>query len=642
MVENSRTRLIAALAVIVVATIVAYLPVFDAQKEFTNWDDNLYVTDLPLVKSLSADSVAKMFSMSTSVASNYHPLTLLSLAINYEVVGESARGFAIGNLLLHVINALLVFFFLRRITSGNLLVAWMTSLWFAVHPMHVESVAWVSERKDVLYTLFLLISLISYVRFVSTRSYAWLAGSFVAFIASCLSKAMAVPLPIALFLIDYWYDRKLSIGTIGEKLPFLAVSVWLGIVAVQFQAGEAIAKFEVLTTAQRFAFAGYGFVMYWVKMIVPYDLSTFYPYPTTQSTGNISWWYFIMPAIAVSMIILPYIGLKKNFLARKYFVLGMGVYVLFVVLVLQFISVGQVVMAERYTYVPYIGSLLLLAYGVSELYIKRSRLATMFALVFTVALIPITYQQVGTWTNSATLWSRVINLYPYEFEQTGNTVVVTKVGAAVAYGARAAYLYDKNRIDEAFADLKVVETVNAKGWKLWQALGVIYGMKGQYSKSLECLTRALSENPGQPNILLNRGITYAFAQMPAEAVEDFTSALALGIAGKDRYQALSGKARESLRLGAYDACAETGAQTMKEFPNEFDGYFFRGTALINLKRPQEAISLLRKATSINANDASAWFNLAIAYRDTGDNVQRAVAARRAKERGFAVPESFLN
>lgn len=627
---------------VIALTLVSYLPVFDSQKEFTNWDDNLYVTDLPLVKSLDADSVAKMFSMTTSVASNYHPLTLLSLAVNYAVTGESAMGFAVGNLLLHLSNALLVFFLVRRITSDNLLIAGLTSLWFAIHPMHVESVAWVSERKDVLYTLFLLLSLIAYARFVVTRSYVWLAGSFIGFLASCLSKAMAVPLPIALFLIDYWYDRKLSVSTVVEKVPFLAVSVWLGIVAIQFQAGDAIAKYEVLTTAQRFAFAGYGFVMYWVKLIAPYDLSTFYPYPTTQSTGNVNWWYFVMPAIAVTIVILPFVGLKKNLVARKYFVVGMGVYVLFVALVLQFISVGQVVMAERYTYVPYIGSLLLLAYGVSELYVKRSGLATMFSLVFTVALIPMTYQQVGTWTNSATLWSRVINLYPYEFEQVGNTVVVTKVGASVAYGARATYFYDKNRIDEAFADLQVIETVNAKGWKLWQALGVIYGMKNQYAKSVECLTKALSENPRQPNVLLNRGISYAFAKMSANAVADFSSALQSGIVGKGRYQALSGKARESLRLGDYKTCAETGAQIMGERPREFEGYFFRGTALINLKRPQEAIPLLRKATSINANDASAWFNLAIAYRDAGDNVQRAVAARRAKERGFTVPDAFLN
>jgi tetratricopeptide (TPR) repeat protein len=626
---------------IVLATLLAYLPAFDAQKEFTNWDDNLYVTDQPMVTEFTADSLGKMFDLSTGVASNYHPLTMLSLALNYAVTGSSARGIVAVNVLLHILNALLVFQLLRKLTSGNVVIAGLAGLWFAIHPMHVESVAWVSERKDVLYTLFLLLSFLAYISYVTSKKYVYLGLTFVSFIASCLAKAMAVPLPIALLLFDYWYDRKFDMRSVLEKVPFLAVSVWLGLVAIGLQQSAAIAKFEVLTLAQRFAFTGYGFVMYWVKMIVPFDLSTFYPYPTTKASGNVAWWYFVMPVLAVAMIIVPVLLLRGKQHARKVVVMSMGLYVLFIALVLQFVSVGQVIMAERYTYVPYVGSLFLLAYGVYELSMKRPALAKAAAALYTIALLPVCYTQVGTWKNSETLWTRVIDLYPYEFTNNGSSITVTRVGAPVAYGGRASYYYDKNQIDKAFADLRVIEIVKARGWKLWQALGIIYGMKNEYAKSQECFATALNEQPDMPSIYYNRGISYAFAGMPDRAREDFRAALTNGIQGDDRYKSLSGLARESLKLGDNESCLTASEQTIREYPDRIDGYFLKGTALVNLKRQQEAVPILERATAINPNDASAWFNLAIANRDIGNSGAAREAANKAKALGFRAADALL-
>jgi hypothetical protein len=209
MAEIAKSRLYAALAVIVLATIVAYLPVFDAQKELTNWDDNVYVTNQTLVTSLSADTVAKIFDTSTQVSLNYHPLTMLSLAINHKFSGMSARGYAVTNLVLHILNTLLVFAFIWTLSHRKFWVAALSSLWFGIHPMHVESVAWVSERKDVLYCFFLVLSLISYLQWVRKKQVVFLGLTFVAFVASLLSKAMATPLPFVYLLIDYYEGRSL-------------------------------------------------------------------------------------------------------------------------------------------------------------------------------------------------------------------------------------------------------------------------------------------------------------------------------------------------------------------------------------------------------------------------------------------------
>ena len=211
----------------------------------------------------------------------------------------------------------------------------------------------------------------------------------------------------------------------------------------------------------------------------------------------------------------------------------------------------------------------------------------------------------------------------------------------MAYGGRASYYYDKNQIDKAFADLRVIEIVKAKGWKFWQALGVIYGMKNEYAKSQECLTTALSEQPGMPSIYYNRGISYAFAGMPDRAREDFRAALANGIQGDDRYQSISGLARESLKLGDNETCLTASEQNIREYPDRVDGYFLKGTALVNLKRQQEAVPILERATAINPNDASAWFNLAIANRDIGNSGAAREAANKAKALGFRAADALL-
>lgn len=598
--------------VIILTTVIVYMPVFDVGKEYTNWDDEIYVVDQPLAQSLEWKNITAMFDTDNAVAANYHPLTMLSLAVTREVFGTSARAQAGVNLLLHLANAFLVLVFMRQLSPDKSMVGVLVALWFAIHPMHVESVAWISERKDVLYTLFLLIALLAYGRYIRTQHIGMLMLAFGGFVASCLSKAMAVPMVVAMVLMDYYHSRPVELRTVVEKLPFLLVALWIGLTAIALQKG-AISSYETLTLVQRFAYAGYGFVMYWVKMILPIGLSAYYPYPATAHTGVLSAWYYLMPVLALAIMIVPVVLVQRQPEARRVVIFGMGFFVLFVALVLQFVSVGHVVMADRYTYVPYIGSLFILAWGVQWLLERQRTLALTLCGALSVLFAVQTARQVRVWKNSETLWSSVIAQYPYEFTPSGSVI---HHGATAAYGARAMNAYRKGRTGQALADLQVIERAGAKGWKFYQLLGVIYGERGDYAKAVRALSTAIAEQPGEVSLHYNRAVALIRSSRPERALDDYRRAVELGAEGSQRYESIVGLARTSLMLNRFQDALTWSEPLVREFPQAFDGYFLRGTALVNLARPIEAVENLQRALKIRPSDADAQFNLSIALQNT--------------------------
>ena len=230
------------------------------QNGFTNWDDEYYVVQNALLR---GPDWAGIFSK--SVVSNYHPVTVATLAANYAMTGLDASSYLVTNLLLHLVNTGLVFYFIWLISGQKLWVAAFTALVFGIHPMHVESVAWVSERKDVLYTLFFLLSLIQYWYFLNNKNKKNLFYCFIFFALSILSKPAAIILPGILFLLDYWFGRGSWKNHFVEKVPFLVVSVVMAVVTVKIQSKTAIAGLDFYPLWTRFFFAAYTSMMYIVR-----------------------------------------------------------------------------------------------------------------------------------------------------------------------------------------------------------------------------------------------------------------------------------------------------------------------------------------------------------------------------------------
>src|SRR5450759_35827 len=275
---NLKLILVALLLSIMV--MISYRNAFD--NEFVDWDDYTYVVDNLLVRKPKETTIKDVFS--TPVSLNYHPLTILSLRLNNNECstcpeGISAAPFIKWNVAIHLLNTLLVFMLIYFLSDKKILVAFLVAALFGVHPMHVESVAWVSERKDVLYAFFFLSGLITYLKSRTEtdnkKKYIWLIITFLLFILSCLSKAMAVVFPLVLILINFWTDKSKRSNPVWESLketfsikklipliPFFAVSLFFGILAV------TINKFNSFTIGHRIQYASYGIIMYIVKFFV--------------------------------------------------------------------------------------------------------------------------------------------------------------------------------------------------------------------------------------------------------------------------------------------------------------------------------------------------------------------------------------
>jgi hypothetical protein len=256
-----------------------------------NWDDDKYIQNNPLITSIDLKVL-----FSTYVMGNYHPLTMLGYAIEYQFFGLNASGYHVINLLLHLANVVLVFYTVFYL-SNKTIVALIACLFFGIHPVHVESVAWVSELKDLLYGFFFLASYIFYLKFVKDENKKFYFFSLLFFLCSLLSKGMAVSLPVVLLLTDYFKGRKITRQTVIEKLPFFLLAFIFGIVAVYAQKSLGATESTVFPLPQRIIFAGYSFITYLIKLLIPLNLSSYYPYPIKVGDTIPAQYYFYLVAI---------------------------------------------------------------------------------------------------------------------------------------------------------------------------------------------------------------------------------------------------------------------------------------------------------------------------------------------------------
>ena len=623
----------------IMLTLIAYQPAFDPEKSLTNWDDNGYVTDQSLIRSFDEEKIDSLFSPSTDVMLNYHPLTMLTLAYNYQESGLEIGSYINWNVGLHLANVLLVFIFIYLLTQKNLYISFFCSLMFGIHPMHVESVAWIAERKDVLYAFFFLLSLIFYLFYLKTKNYLFLLFTALVFVASCLSKAMAVPLPLVLLLMDYFYQKKITIKNILEKIPFLLFSIWIGWNALQIQSKGAIAADEVFTWVQQLMFASYGFIMYWVKLFIPYNLSAFYPYPGLSDSGNLPFFYYLTPFISLCIVLIPgFLLWRKKSNLFPPFLLGMGVFILMIALVLQFISVGSAIMADRYSYLPYLGAFFLMASVADQLVQKRKKVLYAGSIIIALVFMKLCYERVGIWQNSETLWTDVIKKYPFKISQKGQTIQVDQTGVEVAYKNRGNYYREQGKMDLAFNDYAVLVKARVRDPLIYSNMANMYALDNKFKEAMEMYALALERNKNNYEVYLNRGISYSKMQKHQEALKDFQKAAQLFPKNLQIEQSV---AAEFLNTQKFDSTIQQGTRIIQLFPLDYSGYFYRGTAKINLKQYKEAIVDLSKAVQLKPNDSFVNYNLSIAYNLISDNKNALLFAEKAKMLGYPVQEEFI-
>jgi protein O-mannosyl-transferase len=638
-----------------------------------NWDDSGYILKNEVIHEITAENVNTIFT--SFYFHNYHPLTTITYAIEYAIVGESPFLYHFNNLILHLLNTLLVFWMILLIKPKKYDWAGIVALLFAIHPMHVESVAWISERKDVLYAFFYLGSIISYLYYKTKgKKLKYYIYSIVFFLLSCLSKSMAVTLPLVLILLDFYLEKdslsfKLFIKKIWkfgtQKTVFFIISIGFGVAAVYSQDTAIQNLAPILSPYERISILSYTFLLYSIKVFAPIQLSAMYPYPLKMG-GLLPLKYLIAPLGVILLIVLLFVFRKKI----KNIIWGILFFLLSISIVIQFVPVGGVILSERYTYLPYIGFFFLIA-----AFYDKIRFDTKFVLYksrkFFVALLLVvlswfayaTYDRVSYWEDGDLLFTNVIEQYPnlsFAYSNRGflyfdhyamNTFKEVNQQQFNIYMDKA--LADYNHaiaLDSTFVDAVVNRGV------LLYNYGQVINNPEMYKASLKDFNSVLNMEANNKDALLGRANTLSTLGQYEKALPDYNVYILLfenpeRSTGEWEEKAYLWRGTAYYKIGEFDKALfdfEVSAkllpeywesyywtglvyqqkedfnaainyfnQSIRMYPEHSESYSWRGLAKYNIKDYQGAIQDYTKAIQYNPNDVAAYVNRSLTYNELG-------------------------
>ncbi len=498
--------------IIIVIGLLVYAP--SLRNGFTNWDDQEYIK---ANRDLSDASLHKHFVEKPEVMGNYHPLTMLSLAWSHAMAKDPRTGrldasvFHLTDLVFHILNGLLIYLLIFHL-RGDGLIALGTSLLFVAHPMHVESVAWVSERKDVLYVFFLLIALLCYTFHLRSARPWWLLSTLVLFVMALLSKAMAVSLVPVLFLIDFHQGRKWTWRVLAEKLPFIALALWAGLRAIAAQdAFGSIQDAGTYPLWQRALFGCYGLSFYVLKFFWPSGLSAFHAYPTPGLP--LPWPYWAAPLFVVVCAFLAWRSRKDRDV-----LFGVGFFFFTVVHVLQLLAVGGAVVAERFSYLPYVGlgfAVCVLLERTAEEHPQWRRWTIVAMALFVIGLSVTARARSLVWKDGIALWS---DAYATD---DGSPKILNNYGVALNIAKRHA---------EALGMLDRALQRKSDYAEAFYNRGLAKYYLGRNPEAIEDYTRAIELAPELAVAWFNRAGTYFTVGRPDLALPDALKAQELGYA----------------------------------------------------------------------------------------------------------------
>ncbi len=506
-----------ALVVLVIA-IVVFLP--GLGNGFVNWDDPAYVYENLHIRHLELRWI-----FTGIVSSNYHPLTLLSHTIDYALFGLNPMGHHLTSIVVHAFNSLLVFLLATRLFKkgmgrGGAFPAMIAALLFAVHPVHVESVVWVSERKDVLSAFFFLLSILLYLRYTEKgRDKNLYILTLISFCLALLAKPMAITLPAVLLILDYYPLKRDANGWGGlfiEKIPFFALSVASAMVTLWAQSsGGAIRGLSTHSLFTRIFLAARAVTFYLHKILLPINLSPYYPLPF--NTGLVSFSFLASIAVIIVITLICLLGLK-----RQRWPIALWVFYLVTLFpVSGFITVGGEASADRYAYIPTMGFFILAGAVINGLALSGGRQgngrAKAVATVITIAILAVftasTIRQESIWRDSITLMSRAIKLYPKR--------------AAIPYNNRGLAYDKKGELSLAIADYNSAIAISPEFTDAYINRGIVYGESSLFEKAIDDFSRAIEIDAKSSKAYMNRGAAYLATGDPASALSDLKRGVAI-------------------------------------------------------------------------------------------------------------------
>jgi tetratricopeptide (TPR) repeat protein len=638
----SRGRVIVYLALIVGFTAITLYPVL--RNGFTNWDDDLMVTKNQKVFNLSSSGVRTIFTAFD--VSTYVPLTILSYAVEYRLAGLNPGVFHADNLLLHLLNCLLVFG-LVLILSRNFNVALIASLLFGIHPLHVESVAWITERKDVLYSLFFLSGLILYLRYQEVRKIYLYVLTVAACLLSLLAKPMALTFPFILLLLDYLRKRKIDRTGIIEKIPFFSLT--LIFVAINLLAQGSL-QYPFRRYVQHLFIFGYNLFFYLFRIVLPVNLSALHPYPADLPTVPLPYLACLVFAICLAWVVLRYYRNNRTVMFGALF------FLITILPVSQLLPLaGPAIVSERYTYLPSIGLFFILGSVLTGFYERKTHgenryLAWFVSLAIIAACAIISHQRAYAWKDSFTLWNDVLAKYPnaavpnnslgttyYEAGDYARALpyfekaIALKSDYADPYHNRGLIYLKKGLLDQAVADLTLAIKYKPNNFSAYNARGVAYFKKQDPGRALADLNEALKIRPNDHEVYNNLGNVYFAQGRLAEAIAAYRRSVKIN----------PGWVEANFNLGSayylkgdYQPAIDYLTAAVKINPRYEQGYYNRGSAYYALEQYPEALSDYYRVLELNPENAGAYYNLALAYYFQGDPVRARKNLEISLQKGF--------
>jgi len=651
---------------------------YTLDNHFTNWDDGLYIYENSFIKNLSSNNL-KMILFKDITQNYYHPITMLSLALNWHFSGADPHAYYVTEIIIHLLNTILVFVLAFSLLTamvkkgygkikGIPYLAGLCALWHGVHPMHVESVSWIAERKDVLYLFFYLIGLIMYIRYVmegKKTDYVWVV---LFFILSLFSKPLAVVFPLSLLAIDVLLKRDKVFKQTGEnkiknlimvlwkllinKILFFVISLFFGYIAYKWaNEGGSITSFQVFTLTQRIMFVGYNYLMYLIKLFVPVHLSSYYPYPELSDSNLLPLYFYAAPFAAIAVTLgLLYLAYKKGENYFRVALFGFGFYFFNVMFILQFVSAGPAIMADRYSYASYLGFTFMLVYFVYVLIDKFPAFKNAVIIVVAVFSCMLAYlceARTYVWHNTETLWKDVIVKYPAKVDTTftanhSEYVIHVHPGVETAYkNLGNYYVQDINPpdYDSAYMNYEMLEETKSKDAGVYSNLGNIWAIRNNVKKSLEEYTKSLSLNNKSFDTYLDRGITYSRLGQDSLALQDYNHAYKLDSNNQRLFEM-----RGYLQLNGlknYPAAIADFNHLITIDPANPDYYKNRGLAELNSGNIKQAMDDFNKVINANPKDGECLYYFSFAYKMLKSYPTAIEYAQRAQQNGYKLPGGYI-
>jgi len=619
MIDNSRLASkylqIISILILIVLNVVIYWNI--QNHAFINYDDQLYVTSNHRIQ--AGITLKSVFNTFTDIhTGNWHPLTMMSHLLDWQLFGERAGGHHCTSVIIHIFNTVLLFLLLNQLTGAIWRSAMVAAL-FAVHPMNVESVAWIAERKNVLSTFFWIMTMLIYVWYVKQPGWKRYLPVFLCFVLGLMAKPMLVTLPFVLLLLDYWPLNRTAINTqnenqaeiqaplkigkaklsflIMEKIPlFILTAISICVTLYTQHNVKAVVNLESLPILKRINNAIVSYCLYIKKMFWPIDLSVFYP------QYNIEIWKLLLASsflIFLSAMVIRYYRKHPYLLVGWFWFLGT------LVPVIGLVQVGAQSMADRYAYVPLIGLFIMLVWYLADIvkrnaYIKFSLILT--SVVVILILSVLSWQRCQLWGDQFTLWNDVLKNHKVAF----------------AYNFRGLAYVNKGQYGLALADYNIAITRDKKFAEAINNRGILYSTIGQYKNALKDYNQAIELQPKFADAYYNRGILYLEINQLDAAVSDFTIAINI-----DPYMADYFNNRGvALRLkGEYEKSFADFNQALKLKQNFAEAYFNRGLIYHLHKQYFPAIANFTEALRIKPAYVDAHFSRGISFVFLGKHDQ---------------------